>query len=843
MGGAKTHAWNWGFARQLALCALAASSLFAFLPATDTAANPAGGQVTAGQATISPSGATLNVIQSTNRAIINWQSFSIGAGETTKFLQPSSMAAILNRVIGGNLSSIYGTLSANGQVYLINPNGILIGPSGVVNTRSFVGSTLDVPDQQFLQGGSLTFSGSSSASVVNLGAITASGGDVFLFANSVQNSGSITAPNGTVGLAAGSTVLLAEAGEDRVFVQAGGPGGQVGVDQEGVIAAASAALKAAGGNIYALAINNGGTVQATAVQNVGGRIILAAPGGNVQSSGTLEASNGSEGGTVKVLGDKVALTGNAVVDVSGDQGGGTAVIGSAGGASGAATRTTIGQGAAVLADARVAGNGGTVIVRSSSDTEVAGSISAQGGPQGGNGGTVELSSGGTLNLSGSRVNVGAPRGQLGTIIIDPTVLTDNFTQDASLNGTLWIVNGPVATAALTNFDVSPTATVVTPTATFSSTKGLGLNGAAGGYQEGGIQSVQSFSPPFTVTVQAQTSSIGAGAIQLAISSSNGGSGVSIVGGQGGLATTTGFTYNSPSGPGTHWALLGQLSSATPTLNVTYTLTISVDASGNATVTVQQGATTIGQSTVSVGTGPFYVIMSVGSGAFTSGNQNQAFYSSAQVTTTTTSPTTTPTTPAPTTTATPTPTPTAPTTTTTTTPTPPTTATPLGSCQQASCSTATAPTTTTTTTTTTTPTPNTNAEINNAVNVGATAFGYVDAVYGTLLSNNPVTGLISLAASLTATVNAVGSDLTQNDTSGAIGTSAGFAVAAVGGTLVASAATNAFVDGFIVGFAVGGPVGAVVLGVGAAVVVAVGGTYVVNSISTAVSNAIGDLPNY
>src|SRR5271170_1619087 len=109
-------------------------------------ANPTGGQVAAGSASINTVPGTVTINQTSNLAIINWQTFSIGSGELTKFVQPSSTSAALNRVLGGQTSIIDGTLSANGQVYLINGNGILVGPGGMVSAQSFVASTRDITD-------------------------------------------------------------------------------------------------------------------------------------------------------------------------------------------------------------------------------------------------------------------------------------------------------------------------------------------------------------------------------------------------------------------------------------------------------------------------------------------------------------------------------------------------------------------------------------------------------------------------------------------------------------------------------------------------------------------------
>ncbi|NNN07231.1 MAG: filamentous hemagglutinin N-terminal domain-containing protein [Elusimicrobia bacterium] len=271
-------------------------------------ANPSGGSVVSGTANITSSAGTLTVQQLSNLAILNWRDFSINSGELTKFVQPSTLSAALNRVTGANPSTIYGTLQANGRVYLINPNGITVGPTGVINTQSFVASSLDTSNSAFLAGGDLTFSGSSLAGVSNAGKINALGGDILLVAHTVQNTGSLNAAGGTAGMAAGSEVLFTATGNQRVFVQAGSGAAAVGVDQSGQIQAAAAELAAAGGNIYGLAVNNGGSIQATGVSNVGGHIFLTATGGSVADSGSLSATG--QGGQVKVTGGQISLGGN-----------------------------------------------------------------------------------------------------------------------------------------------------------------------------------------------------------------------------------------------------------------------------------------------------------------------------------------------------------------------------------------------------------------------------------------------------------------------------------------------------------------------------------------------------
>ncbi len=246
----------------------------------------------AGAANISSAGSTLTVNQSSGKAIINWSGFSIGQGGVVQFNNGSG--ATLNRVTGSGVSSIAGLLNATGSVYLINPNGVIVGKTGVVNTGGrFVASTLDLTDSNFLKGGDLTFDGPSTASVVNLGKIGALGGDVALIATTVRNDGDISAPQGDVGLLAGSQVLVRDAALDggKFAVLVGGAG--TSATNSGAIEAAMAELRANGGDVYALAGDTSGVIRATGVSSTDGRVFLIAEGGTAHVAGTIEAQGRS----------------------------------------------------------------------------------------------------------------------------------------------------------------------------------------------------------------------------------------------------------------------------------------------------------------------------------------------------------------------------------------------------------------------------------------------------------------------------------------------------------------------------------------------------------------------
>ena len=263
-------------------------------------ANPVGEQVVAGAAGFERVGGALTITQGTDRAVINWNSFSIGAGEITKFVQPNSSSAVLNRVItANNPSAIYGTLQANGQVYLINPAGIFIGPGGLVDTASFVASTHDVGDKEFMGGGDLNFTGSSGASIINQGRIEAKQGDVFLVARQVSNEGQIMASDGTVGMISGTEVCLHSIGPNNYKVRLIDVANDTGVQKTdngiadvvnaGVIEAANAELESTG-NYLSLAIKNTGVIRATGVMaNADGSVTLTGGEGDILNTGVVAA--------------------------------------------------------------------------------------------------------------------------------------------------------------------------------------------------------------------------------------------------------------------------------------------------------------------------------------------------------------------------------------------------------------------------------------------------------------------------------------------------------------------------------------------------------------------------
>ena len=195
------------------------------LAAAPALAGPDGANVVGGAATIQGQGtANVTINQISDRAVINWNQFNIGAGERTQFVQPGSSSVALNRVTGGlGPTEILGTLSANGRVFVINRDGILFGPNAKVDTAGFLATTSDISNSDFMAGRyNFNIPGRPDASIINQGTITAhNAGFAALVAPGVRNSGTITATLGTVGLAAGNSFTLDFYGDKLISLAVG----------------------------------------------------------------------------------------------------------------------------------------------------------------------------------------------------------------------------------------------------------------------------------------------------------------------------------------------------------------------------------------------------------------------------------------------------------------------------------------------------------------------------------------------------------------------------------------------------------------------------------------------
>lgn len=275
-----------------------------------TLADPTGGVITSGAGNISQTTGLTTINQSSQTLSINWQTFNVGVGQTVNFVQPSSTALAINQILDTNGSRILGNINANGQVWLINPNGVFFGQGSQVNVGALLASTLNPLSQQ----GESTqvFGKGGTGSVINKGNINiANGGYIALIANKVSNQGNLIAPQGTVALAGGSQVTLSFA-DNELY--------QLKVDQSTLnnLAENKQLIQADGGTVFLSAgakqsllasiVNNEGIIEAQSVENKEGKIILLAgmAAGTTKVAGTLDASaEKGNGGFIETSAAKV----------------------------------------------------------------------------------------------------------------------------------------------------------------------------------------------------------------------------------------------------------------------------------------------------------------------------------------------------------------------------------------------------------------------------------------------------------------------------------------------------------------------------------------------------------
>lgn len=398
-------------------------------------ANPTGGVAIVGQANMTTTGNQLLVTTQngagTNHSAINWQSFSIPAGNTTHFLQPSAASTSINRVVTNTPSAIFGTLSSNGNLVLVNQSGIAVGAGAVVDTAGFTASSLRMSDADALSGRLRFGDGGVGAGVSVGGSVLARSGDVVLLGANVgtEQTALVQAPNGSTILAAGQQVEITGRGLEGIKLQVQAPANE---------AVNLGTLKGGAVGIFAGTLKHSGLIQATQADLRGGKVVLKASGDAfVEGSGKILAT-GTEGGSVDVLGDRVAVTDQALIDASGDNSGGQVRVGGDYQGKNADVQNAnfvyFGPQAMIKADAKGNGNGGRVILWADDTTRAHGSISAQGGTLGGDGGFVETSGKQSLHLSGVKVDTRAAAGKTGLWLLDPNNIDINSTATVNVGG-------------------------------------------------------------------------------------------------------------------------------------------------------------------------------------------------------------------------------------------------------------------------------------------------------------------------------------------------------------------------------------------------------------------------
>ena len=437
---------------------------------------PTGEKVISGQINVArPTANNMVVNQNSAKGIIDWTTFSIGNGQSVVFRQPDANSATLNRVTSGAASTLAGTLQANGQVFLVNPAGILFSNTSQINVGAFIGSTLSLSNDDFLASRLAFQNAGGAGGIVNQGSITATGGGIALIAPQVDNQGRLIADGGGIGLAAGDKVTLNLAPDSPLTVK-------VDAAAVGARIANSGAIQADGGQVILTArdssvllgtvIDQSGTVRANSMRMQRGKIVLdggtrgnvmvrgqidargvsnaTASAGTTGTSGTSGTSGATsttdpaattttttaatttaastdplpQGGDVTILGQNIGLLDGTRISTSGEGGGGAVLVGGNFQGRGPlpnASNVAAERDVVIDASATVKGNGGQVVLWADEYTRSSTTIRSLGGPEGGDGGQGEVSGKVSVGYDGVFV-ADAPKGTAGSLLLDPSYL-------------------------------------------------------------------------------------------------------------------------------------------------------------------------------------------------------------------------------------------------------------------------------------------------------------------------------------------------------------------------------------------------------------------------------------
>ncbi|HUR40809.1 MAG TPA: filamentous hemagglutinin N-terminal domain-containing protein, partial [Verrucomicrobiae bacterium] len=371
--------------------------------ANNTFAGPEGGQIVGGAGSIAQvNAATTQVNQISQSMAINWSSFNVAAGETVQFVQPGTSAVVLNRILDQNPSTIFGTINANGHVFLVNTRGVLFAPGSQINVQGLIASGLDMDPAQFMEGNYQLAANGAAGYVVNHGVIAAAtGGSVVLVGGQVLNTGTIRANYGRVTMAGADAGYVDFDGDGLMRFEVTGElkqkleGEDAAVTNRGTIQANGGEVvmqAAAARGLFDTLVNNEGLISATGIDTSGGQVRLVADGGNVANSGTIDVSSvAGQAGTVTLSATDGKIVNSGVIDAQSQQA-------RAGVVQLVATGGGIESNGDILATS-VEGQGGFVLIESNADTLLsAGQVDV---------GSVEAT-GGTIHVLGERVAVMGP---------------------------------------------------------------------------------------------------------------------------------------------------------------------------------------------------------------------------------------------------------------------------------------------------------------------------------------------------------------------------------------------------------------------------------------------------
>ena len=422
------------------------------------------------------SGNVLNINQSSQRAVINWNSFNVGSKATVNFNQPSATASTLNRVNSATPSMIDGAINANGQVAFVNANGVIFGKGAEINTGGIVATTMNIKDSDFMSG-KMTYSGSETGQVTNKGHITATNinGYIALMAPEVKNEGVLLATlsgNNAIALVSGKQVTLSFNGNQLINITVDASAINSLIDNKRLI-------KTSGGQVIIAAnsasdlkssvLNNTGVISASSMTTQGGRVFLTA--GTVNQNATVAANSATaNAGQIVIAGQQVNLGSHSKTNASGATGGGQINLGNSADttqpvAPNNNTNTnivTLAAGSVVNASAKQNGNGGTVNIQSNTSATIAGLVKVQGGAVSGNGGAINIQSDTvTLNDSARIAANAKTQGHGGVININSRLQTTVAGSLEAMGGAVSGNGGSIETSSKGLLTIAPTTQINT----------------------------------------------------------------------------------------------------------------------------------------------------------------------------------------------------------------------------------------------------------------------------------------------------------------------------------------------------------------------------------------------
>lgn len=401
-------------------------------------AAPNGANVVHGNVNISQSGSNTIINQNTDKAIINWNSFDVNKGESVLFNQNSSSSIILNRVTNGLPTNIFGNISANGNVFILNQAGVLVGNGASINTNSFLAGAANINDNDFIAG-KYNFYG-AQGNVINNGSIKVQdGGYAVLMGKNVENNGLISAKLGKIYLSSGETFRMDMSGNDLIGVEVEKGITDAYISNTGYIQAEGGTIIMTAKNasdVIRQAVNNTGVIDASSISYKGGKVILGAENGQVINDGEINVSSKSdEGGSIELKAEHIIN--NGLVYANGLNGGLINMLSS--------DLLKVGSSSIIQANSFGFGNGGNIKLISQKRAESHKGALIEAGSIYGSGGFIELSGYDSVYAFGN-FNTKSLYGVYGQFLLDPSNmfignysnLADNENNQVSSDGNTYI---------------------------------------------------------------------------------------------------------------------------------------------------------------------------------------------------------------------------------------------------------------------------------------------------------------------------------------------------------------------------------------------------------------------